>query len=119
VPGSLRSLPFFRYRKPPPVRRLEGLHGGLGIVADDAMAGCYRTCVISGGDASIFNDSWRPEIARPKPLISQSVPALRSPEGTADSRQGLSTGGPGSVLASQRAGIIGSVRTSSRGAGGP
>ena len=32
--------------KPPPVRRLEGLRGGLGIVADDAMAGCYAALVL-------------------------------------------------------------------------
>lgn len=32
--------------KPWPVRRLEGLHGGLGIVADDAMAGVYGALVL-------------------------------------------------------------------------
>lgn len=32
--------------KPPPVRQLERLHGGLGIVADDAMAGIYGAIVI-------------------------------------------------------------------------
>jgi phosphatidylglycerophosphatase A len=31
--------------KPPPVRQLERLPGGLGIVADDAMAGCYAALV--------------------------------------------------------------------------
>jgi phosphatidylglycerophosphatase A len=32
--------------KPPPVRRLERLHGGLGIVADDLMAGVYAALVL-------------------------------------------------------------------------
>lgn len=32
--------------KPPPVRRLEQLHGGTGIIADDVMAGCYAALVI-------------------------------------------------------------------------
>jgi phosphatidylglycerophosphatase A len=32
--------------KPPPVRQLESLHGGLGIVADDAMAGIYAALVL-------------------------------------------------------------------------
>src|SRR5690348_15120810 len=32
--------------KPPPVRQLEGLPGGLGINADDAMAGVYAALVI-------------------------------------------------------------------------
>jgi phosphatidylglycerophosphatase A len=32
--------------KPAPVRQLERLHGGLGIVADDAMAGCYAALVL-------------------------------------------------------------------------
>jgi phosphatidylglycerophosphatase A len=32
--------------KPPPVRQLESLHGGLGINADDAMAGIYAALVI-------------------------------------------------------------------------
>jgi phosphatidylglycerophosphatase A len=32
--------------KPPPVRQLERLPGGLGIVADDAMAGVYGALVI-------------------------------------------------------------------------
>ncbi len=30
--------------KPFPARQLERLHGGLGVMADDAMAGCTRTC---------------------------------------------------------------------------
>jgi phosphatidylglycerophosphatase A len=32
--------------KPPPVRQLERLHGGLGINADDAMAGIYGALVL-------------------------------------------------------------------------
>jgi phosphatidylglycerophosphatase A len=32
--------------KPPPVRQLEALPGGLGIVADDAMAGGYAALVL-------------------------------------------------------------------------
>jgi phosphatidylglycerophosphatase A len=34
--------------KPPPVRQLERLPGGLGIVADDAMAGVYAALVLFG-----------------------------------------------------------------------
>ena len=33
--------------KPPPVRRFERLHGGIGIVADDAAAGVYGALVLS------------------------------------------------------------------------
>lgn len=32
---------FFDVVKPPPARQLESLHGGLGIMADDLMAGVY------------------------------------------------------------------------------
>jgi phosphatidylglycerophosphatase A len=32
--------------KPPPIRRLEGLPGGLGINVDDAMAGAYAALVL-------------------------------------------------------------------------
>ena len=32
--------------KPPPVRQLEALPGGLGIVADDVMAGAYAALVL-------------------------------------------------------------------------
>lgn len=32
--------------KPPPVRRLEALPGGMGIVADDVMAGLYGSLVL-------------------------------------------------------------------------
>ena len=34
--------------KPPPVRQLERLPGGLGIVADDAMAGVYAALILFG-----------------------------------------------------------------------
>lgn len=34
--------------KPPPVRQLERLPGGLGIVADDLMAGAYSALVLFG-----------------------------------------------------------------------
>jgi phosphatidylglycerophosphatase A len=39
--------------KPPPVRQLERLHGGLGINADDAAAGIYAALVLFG--AGCFN----------------------------------------------------------------
>lgn len=32
--------------KPPPARRLEKLHGGLGIMADDLMAGLYGAAIL-------------------------------------------------------------------------
>lgn len=37
--------------KPPPIRRLEELPGGLGIVADDALAGVY-------GAVALFAAGW-------------------------------------------------------------
>jgi phosphatidylglycerophosphatase A len=37
---------FFDIWKPPPVRQLERLPGGIGIVADDAMAGVYGALVL-------------------------------------------------------------------------
>jgi len=33
--------------KPPPARRLEGLHGGLGIMADDVAAGLYAMVIVA------------------------------------------------------------------------
>ncbi len=44
---------FFVFRildiiKPPPARQLEALHGGLGIMADDLMAGVYGWLVVTG-----------------------------------------------------------------------
>lgn len=38
----------FDIYKPPPVRQLERLPGGLGIVADDLMAGAYSALVLFG-----------------------------------------------------------------------
>lgn len=45
----LMAFVFFRLFdiwKPPPVRQLEKLPGGLGIVADDAMAGVYAAALL-------------------------------------------------------------------------
>src|SRR5262245_221928 len=39
--GAFLLFRAFDIWKPPPVRQLEGLRGGLGICADDAMAGVY------------------------------------------------------------------------------
>ncbi len=39
--------------KPPPVRQLEALPGGVGIVADDLMAGLYAALVLFA--AGCFN----------------------------------------------------------------
>ncbi|MCB9898313.1 MAG: phosphatidylglycerophosphatase A [Planctomycetes bacterium] len=36
----------FDVTKPPPCRRLESLHGGLGIMADDVAAGVYAALVL-------------------------------------------------------------------------
>jgi len=47
--GCLAAFALFRLFdvfKPPPVRQLESLPGGLGINADDAMAGVYAALVI-------------------------------------------------------------------------
>lgn len=43
---ALALFRLFDIWKPPPVRRLERLHGGLGIVADDVMAGLYGALVL-------------------------------------------------------------------------
>jgi phosphatidylglycerophosphatase A len=37
---------FFDILKPPPCRRLEHLHEGYGILADDLMAGVYAAIVL-------------------------------------------------------------------------
>ena len=37
---------FFDIVKPPPARQLERLHGGLGIMADDMMAGVYAAAML-------------------------------------------------------------------------
>ena len=43
---ALALFRLFDIWKPPPVRRLEQLPGGLGIVADDVMAGVYGALVL-------------------------------------------------------------------------
>ncbi|MEO8053317.1 MAG: phosphatidylglycerophosphatase A [Acidobacteriota bacterium] len=43
---ALALFRLFDIWKPPPVRQLEHLPGGLGIVADDAMAGVYAALVL-------------------------------------------------------------------------
>ncbi len=43
---ALALFRLFDIWKPPPVRQLERLPGGLGIVADDAMAGVYGALVL-------------------------------------------------------------------------
>ena len=56
LPGPLPPVGFavafiafrlFDVLKPPPCRRLEGLPGGLGIMADDVAAGLYATIVVA------------------------------------------------------------------------
>ena len=44
--GAFVLFRLFDIWKPPPVRQLEGLPEGLGIVADDAMAGLYAALVL-------------------------------------------------------------------------
>jgi phosphatidylglycerophosphatase A len=47
--GALAGFFIFRFFdiiKPPPARQLERLHGGLGIMADDVMAGIYGLVVM-------------------------------------------------------------------------
>jgi len=44
--GAFVLFRLFDIWKPPPVRQLERLPGGLGIVADDAMAGVYAALVL-------------------------------------------------------------------------
>lgn len=43
---ALALFRLFDIWKPPPVRQLERLPGGLGIVADDAMAGVYAALLL-------------------------------------------------------------------------
>jgi phosphatidylglycerophosphatase A len=49
VLAGLVLFRLFDIWKPPPVRQLERLHGGLGINADDAMAGVYGAVVLAIG----------------------------------------------------------------------
>jgi phosphatidylglycerophosphatase A len=44
--AALALFRLFDITKPFPVRRLERLHGGLGIVADDLMAGVWAAAVL-------------------------------------------------------------------------
>jgi phosphatidylglycerophosphatase A len=44
--GGFLLFRFFDIWKPAPVRQLEKLHGGMGIVADDVMAGVYGALVL-------------------------------------------------------------------------
>ena len=44
--GAFVLFRLFDIWKPAPVRQLEGLREGLGIVADDAMAGAYAALVL-------------------------------------------------------------------------
>jgi phosphatidylglycerophosphatase A len=44
--GAFLLFRAFDIWKPPPVRQLEALPGGLGITADDAMAGVYAALVL-------------------------------------------------------------------------
>ena len=41
----------FDILKPPPIRRLEGLPGGAGIVADDVLAGVYAALLLYAAGA--------------------------------------------------------------------
>ena len=40
--------------KPWPIRRLERLHGGLGIMADDLLAGLYGAAILNGVRLAFF-----------------------------------------------------------------
>jgi phosphatidylglycerophosphatase A len=51
--GAFLLFRLFDIWKPPPIRNLEALPGGLGIVADDILAGVYAALVIFG--AGYFN----------------------------------------------------------------
>lgn len=59
LPAALAPLPFavgfllfrlFDIVKPWPIRRLENLPGGLGIMADDLLAGIYAALVLLAGE---------------------------------------------------------------------
>ena len=51
--GAFLLFRLFDIWKPPPVRQLESLPGGVGIVADDLMAGLYAALVLFA--AGCFN----------------------------------------------------------------
>ena len=49
IPNILMGFLFFRFfdiLKPPPIRRLERLSAGMGIVADDVLAGIYANILL-------------------------------------------------------------------------
>jgi phosphatidylglycerophosphatase A len=49
IPGVVVGFLLFRFFdifKPYPIRKLERLHGGLGVMADDALAGVYAAGVL-------------------------------------------------------------------------
>jgi phosphatidylglycerophosphatase A len=48
---SFTLFRFFDIVKPYPARRMEGLHGGLGIMCDDLVAGIYAAAVILAATA--------------------------------------------------------------------
>ena len=43
---SFALFRLFDIFKPYPIRKLEGLHGGLGVMADDALAGVYAAALL-------------------------------------------------------------------------
>jgi phosphatidylglycerophosphatase A len=50
--GVIAAFALFRLFdifKPYPIRKLEALHGGLGVMADDALAGIYSALLIWAG----------------------------------------------------------------------
>jgi phosphatidylglycerophosphatase A len=55
--GAFLLFRLFDIVKPPPVRQAEALPGGLGIVADDVLAGLLANLVLRGLLA------WKPELA--------------------------------------------------------
>ena len=49
IAGAVAGFALFRLFdifKPYPIRRLEALHGGLGVMADDALAGVYSGLLV-------------------------------------------------------------------------
>ena len=46
--GGFLLFRMFDVIKPYPANRLEGLHGGMGVMADDAMAGVYANLALRG-----------------------------------------------------------------------
>lgn len=48
VSVGFAAFRLFDITKPPPCRRLEALHGGVGIMADDLVAGIYAAAIVLG-----------------------------------------------------------------------